>query len=155
LRLADLYGNEIMAMITVQYRMHQLRMDWSSQELYDSKIKAHTSVAAYTLYGFDGVQKTSSTESTLILIDIAGCDMEEEKDDEGITMNEGEMTVALAHEKRLAESGVDSSNIGIITSYTAQVGLSKIMRSNEMKVLNVTCTYRDPISQQKNSNLGK
>ena len=60
-RLADLYGNEIMAMITVQYRIHQLRMDWSSQELYDGKIKAHASVAAYTLYGFDGVQKTSST----------------------------------------------------------------------------------------------
>ena len=77
-------------------------MDWSSQELYDSKIKAHTSIAAYALYGFDGVQKTYSTESTLILIDIAGCDMEEEKDDEGIIMNEGEMTVAFAHEKRLA-----------------------------------------------------
>ncbi|KAH9302031.1 hypothetical protein KI387_013614, partial [Taxus chinensis] len=99
-RLADLYGSEVMAMLTVQYRMHRLIMDWSSQELYDSKIEAHLSVSAHTLYDLDGVQKTSSTEPTLILVDIAGCDMEEKKDDEDSTMNEGEAMVALAHAKK-------------------------------------------------------
>lgn len=133
-RLADLYEHEVMAMLTVQYRMHQLIMDWSSQELYDSKIEAHASVAAHTLYDLDDVQKTSSTEPTLILIDIAGCDMEEKKDDEDSTMNEGEATVALVHAKRLVESGVNSSDIGIITPYAAQVGVLKIMRSKETKL---------------------
>ena len=61
-----------MAMLTVQNCMHQLIMDWSSWELYDSKIETHVSVAAHTLCGLDGVQKTSSTESTLILMDISG-----------------------------------------------------------------------------------
>ena len=37
-RLAGLYGNEVMSMLTVQYRMHELIMNWSSQELYDSKV---------------------------------------------------------------------------------------------------------------------
>ena len=38
-RLADLYGNEITAMLTVQYRVHELIMNWSSEELYDNKVR--------------------------------------------------------------------------------------------------------------------
>jgi superfamily I DNA and/or RNA helicase len=49
-------------------------------------------------------------------------------------MNEGEATVTLVHAKKLVESGVNSSDIGIITPYAAQVGLLKIMRSKEMKL---------------------
>lgn len=37
-RLAELYGDEVMSMLTVQYRMHELIMNWSSVELYDSKV---------------------------------------------------------------------------------------------------------------------
>lgn len=37
-RLADLYGDEVMSMLTVQYRMHELIMNWSSKELYNSKV---------------------------------------------------------------------------------------------------------------------
>jgi superfamily I DNA and/or RNA helicase len=37
-RLAELYGDEVTSMLTVQYRMHQLIMDWSSKELYNSKV---------------------------------------------------------------------------------------------------------------------
>lgn len=52
--------------------------------------------------------------------------MEEKKDEEDSTMNEGEAKVALAHAKRLVESGVSSMDIGIITPYAAQVNtLSK------------------------------
>ncbi|XP_058072374.1 uncharacterized protein LOC131221204 isoform X2 [Magnolia sinica] len=133
-RLASLYGDEVMAMLTVQYRMHELIMDWSSKELYDSKIKAHPSVAGHMLYDLEAVQKSSSTEPTLILIDIAGCDMEEKKDEEDSTMNEGEAAVAIAHAKRLVESGVLSSDIGIITPYAAQVVLLRMMRSKEDKL---------------------
>ena len=37
-RLADFYGDEVMSMLTVQYRMHELIMNWSSKELYNSKV---------------------------------------------------------------------------------------------------------------------
>ncbi|GMN54785.1 hypothetical protein TIFTF001_023903 [Ficus carica] len=133
-RLADTYGNDVMSMLTVQYRMHELIMNWSSKELYNSKIKAHSSVAAHLLYDFEDVKKTSSTEATLLLIDTAGCDMEEKKDEEESTLNEGEAEVAMAHARRLVQSGVLASDIGIITPYNAQVVLLKMMKSNEDKL---------------------
>lgn len=47
--------------------------------------------------------------------------MEEKKDEEDSTMNEGEADVAIAHARRLIQCGVLSSDIGIITPYAAQV----------------------------------
>ncbi|KAF2307851.1 hypothetical protein GH714_032610 [Hevea brasiliensis] len=115
-RLADLYGDEVTSMLTVQYECMKLIMNWSSKELYDSKIKAHASVAAHKL----------------LILNV--CDMEEKKDEEDSTLNEGEAEVAVAHAKRLVESGVQASDIGIITPYAAQVVLLKILKSNEDKL---------------------
>ncbi|CAN1348916.1 DNA-binding protein SMUBP-2 [Linum perenne] len=142
-RLADLYGGEVTSMLTVQYRMHELIMNWSSKELYDSKIKAHPSVAAHALCDLEGVNKSSSTEPTLLLVDIAGCDMEEKKDEEDSTLNEGEAKVAIAHAKRLVLSGVQASDIGIITPYAAQVILLKILRGSEDKLKEVEISTVD------------
>ncbi|XVE96005.1 hypothetical protein REPUB_Repub02eG0184400 [Reevesia pubescens] len=133
-RLADHYGDEVMSMLTVQYRMHELIMNWSSKELYNSKIKAHSSVAAHMLFDLENVKRSSSTEPTLLLIDIAGCDMEEKKDEEESTLNEGEADVAISHAKRLVQDGVHASDIGIITPYAAQVVLLKMLKSNEDKL---------------------
>jgi len=47
--------------------------------------------------------------------------MEEVKDEEESTMNEGEAAVSIAHAKLLVESGVRASDVGIITPYAAQV----------------------------------
>ncbi|XP_011075212.2 DNA-binding protein SMUBP-2 [Sesamum indicum] len=133
-RLTDLYGDDVTSMLTVQYRMHELIMNWSSEELYDGKIKAHSSVAAHTLYELEDVKKSSSAEPTLLLVDIAGCDMEEKKDEEDSTLNEGEAAVAIAHARRLVESGVQAANIGIITPYAAQVVQLKMLKSKEDKL---------------------
>lgn len=57
---------------------------------------------------------------TLILI-CYRCDMEEKKDEEESTLNEGEAEVAISHAKRLIHAGVHASDIGIITPYAAQV----------------------------------
>ncbi|XP_048142069.1 DNA-binding protein SMUBP-2 isoform X2 [Rhodamnia argentea] len=133
-RLATLYGDEVTSMLTVQYRMHELIMNWSSKELYDSKIEAHSSIAAHRLFDLEDVKSSSSTEPTLLLIDIAGCDMEEKKDEEESTLNEGEAEVAIAHAKRLVSSGVSASDIGVITPYAAQVVLLKMLKGNENKL---------------------
>jgi hypothetical protein len=37
-RLTEGYGEEITSMLTVQYRMHELIMNWSSKELYNNKV---------------------------------------------------------------------------------------------------------------------
>ncbi|KAF8044012.1 hypothetical protein BT93_A2098 [Corymbia citriodora subsp. variegata] len=133
-RLATLYGDEVTSMLTVQYRMHELIMNWSSKELYNSKIEAHSSVAAHRLLDLEDVKSSSSTEPTLLLIDTAGCDMEEKKDEEESTLNEGEAEVAIAHAKRLVSSGVRASDIGVITPYAAQVVLLKMLKGNENKL---------------------
>ncbi|KAI6696742.1 hypothetical protein NL676_016861 [Syzygium grande] len=133
-RLATLYGDEVTSMLTVQYRMHELIMNWSSKELYNSKIEAHCSVAAHRLFDLEDVKSSSSTEPILLLIDIAGCDMEEKKDEEESTLNEGEAEVAIAHAKRLVSSGVRASDIGVITPYAAQVVLLKMLKGNENKL---------------------
>ncbi|KAK6793894.1 hypothetical protein RDI58_007347 [Solanum bulbocastanum] len=133
-RLADLYGDEIMSMLTVQYRMHELIMNWSSGELYENKIEAHSSVASHLLYHLEDVKISPSTEKALLLIDTAGCDMEEKKDEEDSTLNEGEAEVAIAHAKRLVESGVRASDIGLITPYAAQVVFLKTLKSNVDKL---------------------
>ncbi|XP_027771357.1 DNA-binding protein SMUBP-2 isoform X2 [Solanum pennellii] len=133
-RLADLYGDEIMSMLTVQYRMHELIMNWSSGELYENKIEAHSSVASHMLYHLEDVKESPSTEKALLLIDTAGCDMEEKRDEEDSTLNEGEAEVAISHAKRLVESGVRASDIGLITPYAAQVVFLKKLKSNVDKL---------------------
>ncbi|XP_010558761.1 PREDICTED: DNA-binding protein SMUBP-2 isoform X2 [Tarenaya hassleriana] len=142
-RLADLCGDEVKAMLTVQYRMHELIMNWSSEELYDNKITAHSSVASHTLFDLENVVKSPSTEATLLLVDIAGCDMEEKKDEEDSTYNEGEAEVAMAHAMRLVQSGVKPSDIGVITPYAAQVMLLKMLRSKEAKLKDVEISTVD------------
>ncbi|CAN6298648.1 unnamed protein product [Urochloa humidicola] len=133
-RLTEAYGEEITSMLTVQYRMHEHIMTWSSKELYNNKIKAHSSVAGHMLYDLEEVTRSSSTEPTIILIDTTGCDMEEVKDEEESTMNEGEAAVSIAHAKLLVESGVHASDIGIITPYAAQVTCLKMMRNKDAKL---------------------
>lgn len=49
--------------------------------------------------------------------------MEEKRDEEDSTLNEGEAEVAISHAKRLVESGVRASDIGLITPYAAQVSV--------------------------------
>ncbi|KAG4963154.1 hypothetical protein JHK85_040596 [Glycine max] len=47
--------------------------------------------------------------------------MEEKKDEEDNIFNEGETEVTMAHAKKLVQSGVLPSDIGIITPYAAQI----------------------------------
>ena len=37
-RLSELHGDAVTSMLTTQYRMNSLIMDWSSREMYDSKV---------------------------------------------------------------------------------------------------------------------
>lgn len=57
----------------------------------------------------------------MVMCFLSRCDMDEKKDEEDSTLNEGEAAVALRHAKRLVESGLNPSDIGIITPYAAQV----------------------------------
>lgn len=66
--------------------------------------------------------------------------MEEKKDEEDSSMNEGEAAVALSHANRLVESGVSSSDIGVITPYAAQVWIS-LQRSGFVRAEGASYQY--------------
>ncbi len=58
----------------------------------------------------------------LVLIDTAGCSMEEEEEEGGESRaNPGEARAALAHVRRLLAAGVRAADVGVITPYNAQV----------------------------------
>lgn len=48
-RLIQKYGDRVVRMLTVQYRMHQAIMQWASTEMYDGHLSAHSSVAQHLL----------------------------------------------------------------------------------------------------------
>ena len=48
-RVMGAHGDRVVRMLTTQYRMHQDIMLWSSQQLYQSRLQAHASVASHLL----------------------------------------------------------------------------------------------------------
>lgn len=68
-RLIDMYGDNIKVMLSVQYRMHEKIMQFSSQELYDNKLFAHYSVAGHLLSGLTNTSHSQDTNAPVVLID--------------------------------------------------------------------------------------
>lgn len=53
------------------------------QELYGGRLSAHASVAQHTMAGVPGAGAGAAELPVLLLIDTAGCDMEEQAEEEG------------------------------------------------------------------------
>lgn len=47
--LQAMYGESVSEMLTVQYRMNEIIMKWSSDELYQGKLTAASAVKSHTL----------------------------------------------------------------------------------------------------------
>ena len=126
---------QLARMLTVQYRMHANIADWASGELYGNRLTAPPAVAARTLAGLSPGSASLADTPVLLLIDSAGCDMEEAAPEGGAApdaaeskSNEGEARVALAHAERLVAAGVPAASIGVISPYSAQVALLREFR---------------------------
>lgn len=61
-------GATCVKMLTVQYRMHDSIMDWASQQLYEGKLEAHTSVAKHLLSDLPDVEENDDTSKIALLI---------------------------------------------------------------------------------------
>lgn len=131
-RLYNLWGQGISEMLTVQYRMNKLIGDWSSGELYEGKLVAHPSVAQHTLRDLLLLSSDDTNDNdlpVLLLIDTAGFDMDEYKEEDGGSLyNQGEVSLTLAHVEKLMKAGILAEDIGIITPYNAQVGKLRELR---------------------------
>lgn len=48
-RVIQRYGNAVVRMLTVQYRMNSAIMQWASEQMYQGRLTAHTSVEKHLL----------------------------------------------------------------------------------------------------------
>jgi superfamily I DNA and/or RNA helicase len=107
------------AMLTVQYRMHEDIMKFSSRYFYSDELIAHESVKETLL---------TPTEQPVEFIDTAGCGYNEEQDPETLSrFNREEASLLIQQVETLIErigttQWLDQSlSLGIITPYRAQV----------------------------------
>ncbi|KFO74430.1 DNA-binding protein SMUBP-2, partial [Cuculus canorus] len=123
-RLIAEYGEKVVKMLTVQYRMHQAIMQWASSELYGGRLTAHPSVAQHLLKDLVGVTATEETTIPLLLIDTDGCGLFElEVEDERSKGNPGEVQLAGLHIQALVDAGVKARDIAVVTPYNLQVDM--------------------------------
>lgn len=123
-RLIQKYGDSIVRMLTVQYRMNSAIMEWASKEMYQGKLTAHSSVEKHLLKDLTDVISNEETSTPLLLIDTAGCGLGEmEVADEQSKGNEGEVDIVELHVKALTTAGVNARDIAVIAPYNLQVDL--------------------------------
>jgi ATP-dependent RNA/DNA helicase IGHMBP2 len=119
-----LHGAERTRMLTVQYRMNETIMRWASDAMYGGHLTAAALVKEHRLCDLPGVTTTRETETVMLLIDTAGCGLEESVGDaDGSKSNEGEARIVVQHVEALLEAGLRPADIGVITPYNAQVQL--------------------------------
>jgi len=138
-RIQKYLGREVSKMLLTQYRMNEKIMFWSSTQMYDSALVAHDTVSNQTL---DHLLTSNSRLCepkpcgfpVLLYIDTAGCDMEEENEEDGNSIrNPGEANLVFVHVQMLLSAGVGTQDIGIITPYSAQVALLRSIRNEKLK----------------------
>ncbi|CAI5736033.1 unnamed protein product [Peronospora destructor] len=130
----------IVKMLNIQYRMHEDISEWSSQAMYKGKLKSFEGVAKRMLHELQHVNITKDDElldATLLLLDTAGCELEEDgdDDDEGkehsilrlSKSNEGEARVVARHVRALLAAGLKEDEVAVITPYNKQVQTLKAL----------------------------
>ncbi len=123
-RLVNHYGPDIARRLTVQYRMHQAIMDFSSRELYDGQLEAHASVREHRLCDLAGVAASRITEWPLEFIDTAGAGYDEELEPDGESrLNRQEAELVARKVRELVDAGLAARDIAVISPYGAQVRL--------------------------------
>ncbi|XP_065654259.1 DNA-binding protein SMUBP-2 isoform X2 [Hydra vulgaris] len=117
-------GENAVCMLTMQYRMNLMIMNWPSLMLYNNKLQAAESVKSHLLCHLPNVQNTADTSVPLVLVDTAGCYFYElEHEDEQSKGNPNEVDIVKEHVENLLLAGVSPKDIGIITPYNLQVEL--------------------------------
>lgn len=123
-RLVDRFGEDVYRRLTVQYRMHESIMRFSSEQFYDGSLVADASVREHRLCDLPGVASNELTTTPAILIDTAGAGFDEELEPDGLSKrNPQEANVVVSLVRKLAAAGVRGDQIAIIAPYAAQVRL--------------------------------
>ena len=123
-RLIDREGEEIFRRLSVQYRMHEQIMTFSSDQFYEGSLTADASVRSHRLCDLNEVQYSEVTEKPIEMIDTAGAEFSEELEPDGeskLNYKEAKLIVHLV--RQLLDQGLRADQIAIIAPYAAQVRL--------------------------------
>jgi superfamily I DNA and/or RNA helicase len=117
-------GTEISRRLTVQYRMHEAIMRFSSAEFYESSLVAADSVQEHLLHDLPGITTDRLTGSPLQFIDTAGAGYDEELEPDGASRrNVAEAELVAGQVQSLLDLGLAPADIAVIAPYAAQVRL--------------------------------
>jgi ATP-dependent RNA/DNA helicase IGHMBP2 len=122
--LVEREGESIYRRLTVQYRMHEAIMGFSSQTFYQNTLIADASVQHHVLYDLPAVAADQWTTAPLHFIDTAGAEFLEELEEDGeskLNRKEADLVVRLVNE--LIAAGVQPTDMGVIAPYSAQTRL--------------------------------
>ncbi|QEG41931.1 AAA domain-containing protein [Roseimaritima ulvae] len=123
-RLIQREGDSVFRRLTVQYRMHEAIMNFSSDTFYEGSLIADVSVRSHRLHDLPNVIETPLTTQPIEFIDTAGAEYEEQLEPDGESkLNPKEATLVVRLVRELMEAGVQPAQIGIIAPYAAQVRL--------------------------------
>ncbi|MGA2621120.1 MAG: AAA domain-containing protein, partial [Thermoguttaceae bacterium] len=123
-RLMDLCGPQIARRLTVQYRMHQAIMDFSSREFYEGELVADESVRAHLLADLPDVADGPLSRSPVEFIDTAGAGFDEDLEPDGQSrLNPREAELVRRKVQELLDLGLHGADIAVIAPYAAQVRL--------------------------------
>lgn len=123
-RLVNDYGAPIYRRLTVQYRMHEDIMDFSSQQFYSGELIADASVREHWLPDLSGVIEDDITSPIIEFWDTAGAGWDEELEPDGLSKrNPKEANWVVTQVRKFLDSGLRPDQIAVIAPYAAQVRL--------------------------------
>jgi ATP-dependent RNA/DNA helicase IGHMBP2 len=153
-RILNVYArnaDQVSRMLQVQYRMHQSIADWASGAMYHGQLQTHESVAHHVLSDLIGAHRhfrnggddfvdddddddddddcsgEDHDQPALLLIDTAGCGMEEGETSAGSRFNQGEAQLVVQHVQTLLRAGLKPEEIAVISPYNGQVELLRTL----------------------------
>ena len=109
---------KVCRMLTIQYRMNHLIMDWPSEFFYEGKLVAGESVKDRRLMPAKKGKEQMEPFPVIRLIDTVGCDMYElELEDSLSKGNKYEADIVCLYIRSLLDSGISPLEIGIIIDF--------------------------------------
>lgn len=123
-RLITDRGEEVFRRLTVQYRMHDAIMRFSSDRFYDSELIADASVSGHRLGDLPDVTHDPDEEPIIEFWDTAGAGWDEELEPDGMSKrNPREAGWVVDQVRQFLDAGVAATEIAVIAPYAAQVRL--------------------------------
>ena len=120
-RLAAAQAEQLLRLLTVQYRMHSALMQFPSESMYGGKLIAAPEASDNSLQQL-GIAEDPLRPGPLVFLDTAGKGYSEERsEDDPSTKNPGQAELVAREVRNLLARGIAATDIGVITPYDAQV----------------------------------